>query len=344
MSNQNSALRTKNLDLPIVAVLIGQNHYKRMLNRAAWNNLRSFASVIEHPGAEPATKADLLAILPQAEACLTSWGVAQLDAEVMAATPCLKAMAHMGGSVQRFVSDALWERGVRVTTAAPILAEDVAFTTLGLMIVGMKRIWPLGQHVRQGGWRESPYWPSREIRHKVVGIVGASNVGRHLIRLLEPFQVRILLFDPFVTPENAAELGVEKVELGELLRRADILTLHAPAKPETYQLINAEGLALLKDDALIINTARGTLINEPALIAELSQGRFFAFLDVTDPEPPAVDSPLRRLDNVVVMPHLAGCIEDCTHMGTMAIEELRRFFAGEPPLYQILPDMLGRVS
>jgi phosphoglycerate dehydrogenase-like enzyme len=342
--NQDPILATGNLDMPTVAVLIGQNHYQRMLSQAAWTNLRSFASVIEHPGTEPATKADLLAILPQADACLTSWGVAQLDADVMAAAPRLKAMAHMGGSVQRFVSDALWERAVRVTTAAPILAEDVAVTTLGLMIVGMKRIWPLGQHVRQGGWRESPYWPAREIRHKTVGIVGASNVGRHLIRLLEPFQVQILLYDPYVTPENAAGLGVEKVELEDLLRRADILTLHAPAKPDTYRLITAEGLALLKDDVLIINTARGTLIDEPALIAALSQGRFFAFLDVTDPEPPALDSPLRTLGNVVVVPHLAGCIEDCTHLGEMAVEELRRFFAAEVPLYQILPDMLGRVS
>jgi phosphoglycerate dehydrogenase-like enzyme len=162
-----------------------------MLSQSAWDKLRNFARVIEHPGDEPATHVDLLAILPQAEACLTSWGVAQLDAEVMAAAPRLKAMAHMGGSVQRFVSNALWERGVRVTTAALVLAEDVAITTLGLMIVGMKRIWPLGQHVRQGGWRESPYWPSREIRHKEVGLVGASNVGRHLMRLLKPFEVKI---------------------------------------------------------------------------------------------------------------------------------------------------------
>jgi phosphoglycerate dehydrogenase-like enzyme len=315
-----------------------------MLSEAAWDRLRNFANVIEHPGDEPATHADLLAILPQAEACLTSWGVAQLDAKVMAAAPCLKAMAHMGGSVQRFVSNALWERGVQVTTAAPVLAEDVAITTLGLMIVGMKRIWPLGQHIRQGGWRESPYWPARELRHKVVGIVGASNVGRHLMRLLKPFEVQILLYDPFLSAAASTELGAEKVELEELLRQADILSLHAPAKPETYHLIDADGLTLLKDDALIINTARGTLIDEPALIAELSKGRFFAFLDVTDPEPPAADSPLRSLENVVVVPHLAGCIEDCTHMGDMAVEELRRFFAGEPPLYQITPQVLQRVS
>ena len=173
--------------MPTVAILIGRNHYRRMFNQAAWDNLHSFAKVIEHPGDEPANHADLLAILPQAEACLTSWGVAQLDAEVMAVAPDLKVMAHMGSSVKRFVSEALWAQGVRVTTAAPALAEDVAITALGLMIVGMKRIWPLGQHVRAGGWRASPFWPSREIRGKVVGVIGASHVGRHLIRLLARF-------------------------------------------------------------------------------------------------------------------------------------------------------------
>lgn len=315
-----------------------------MFNATAWNNLHSFARVIEHPGGEPAAKADLLTLLPQADACITSWGVAQLDADVIAAAPRLKAMAHMGSSVKRFVSQALWDRGVHVTSAAPALAEDVAITTLGLMIVGMKRIWPLGQHVKQGGWRESPYWPSREIRHKVVGIIGASHVGRRLIRLLKPFEVHILLYDPFISPEAAAEMGVKKAELEELLAQADIVTLHAPAKPDTHHMLNAARLALMKDDALLINTARGVLIDETALVAELRKGRFFAFLDVTDPEPPAPDSPLRHLENVVVVPHLAGCIEDCGRMGEMAVEELRRFFAGQPPLYQVKPDMFGRIA
>ncbi len=315
-----------------------------MLNQFAWYNLRSFATVIEHDDGEPATKSNLLTLLPQADACLTSWGVAQLDADIIAAAPRLKAMAHMGSSVKRFVSDAVWEKGIHVTTAAPALAEDVAITALGLMIVGMKRIWPLGQRVRNGGWRESAYWPSREIRHKQVGIIGASHVGRYLIRLLKPFEVKVLLYDPFFTAEQAAGLGAEKVELDPLLKRADIVSLHAPAKPDTHHMLNAEKLALMKNDTLIINTARGTLIDEAALIAELKKGRFFAFLDVTDPEPPGPDSPLRRLENVVVVPHLAGCIEDCSRMGEMAVEDLRRFFAGEPPLYQVKPEMFGRIA
>ena len=98
-------------------------------------------------------------------------------------------------------------------------------------------------------------------------------------------------------------------------------------------MLNAERLAIMKDDALVINTARGALIDEKAFIRELEKGRFFAFLDVTDPEPPAADSPLRKLDNVVITPHSAGCIENCGRMGEMAAEELRRFFAGEPAIY-----------
>jgi phosphoglycerate dehydrogenase-like enzyme len=253
-------------------------------------------------------------------------------------------MAHAAGSVKRFVSDAVWARGIQVTSAAPALARDVAETTLGLIIVGAKRILPLGQHVREGGWRASPAWPSRELSSSVIGLVGASNVGRHVIDLLRPFRTTVLLYDPFVTAEEAARLGVTKVDLPELVRRADIVSLHAPAVPATHHMLSRELLQQMKDDAVLINTARGALIDEPALIDELRKGRFSAFLDVTDPEPPAADSPLRRLPNVVVTPHLAGCITDCSRMGEMAVEELRRFFAGEPPICRITPDQFGWIG
>lgn len=335
------------MNKPTIAIAIGQAHYKRMFSQDAWDALADFSNVIHHPGQEPTTKEELISLVSDADAIITSWGVAQMDADVMAAAPRLKAMAHMGSSVKRFVSDAFWERGLHLTSAGITLARDVAETTLGLMIVGQKRIWPLGQHVRDGGWRDSPAWDkwfSRELFRKEVGIIGASNVGRHVIELLKPFDVKVLLYDPFVTEEEALKLGVEKLELNELLRRADIVSLHAPGNANTYQMLNEERLTLMKDDALIVNTGRGTLIEEPALIKELQKGRFFAFLDVSDPEPPAVDSPLRTLDNVVVTPHIAGCIENCNRMGELAVEELRRFFAGEAAIYKITPDLFERIS
>jgi phosphoglycerate dehydrogenase-like enzyme len=329
---------------PVVVITIGKMHYPRMMSQAAWGRLAEFAEVVQHAGQEPASKTDLLALLPGADACVTSWDVARLDGDVMAAAARLQILAHMGGSVKRVVSDAVWGRGIRVTSSAPALGQDVAETTVGLILVGIKRIWPLAQLVRDGGWRDSPWWPARELHGRYVGIVGAGNIGRHVIRLLAPFEPRVLVYDPFMPDDEAARLGVEKAELDDLLRRADVVTLHAPSLPETEHLIDGRRLALMKDDALIVNTARGSLFDEKALVAELSRGRFFAFLDVTDPEPPAADSPLRHLPNVVVTPHLAGCIENCTRMGELAVEELRRYFAGEPPLYEVTPERLAHMA
>jgi phosphoglycerate dehydrogenase-like enzyme len=332
---------------PVVAVTIGRDHYQRMFSPGAWETLESFATVTDHDGGEPANKEELLQLLPGARACITSWGVAQLDAEVVAAAESLEAMAHMGSSVKRFVSDAVWERPIRVTSAGITLARDVAETTLGLMIVGRKRVWPLGQHVRDGGWRDSATWDrwdARELTRSTVGLVGASNVGRHVIELLAPFETRILVTDPFLDVDQAGALGVELVELEELLAQADVVSLHCPENEQTRNLLNAANLGRLRDGAVLINTARGGLIDEAALIDELSTGRIFAFLDSTNPEPPAPDSRLRQLDNVVVTPHIAGCIENCNRMGELAVEEARRALSGEPAIYEIRRDMLDRIA
>ena len=326
---------------------IGRTHYERMFSAEAWDRLDKIATVRHHEGDEPATRDELIELLPGARACITSWGVAQLDSKVVEAADSLELMAHMGSSVKRFLSDALWDRGIRVTSAGITLARDVAETTLGLMIVGRKRIWPLGNHVAAGGWREAEIWDrwsARELTRSTVGIVGASNVGRHLIELLEPFDTQILVTDPYLSAADAKDLGVEPVSLGELVARADVVSLHCPENDATRQMINADVLKQMRDGTILINTARGGLIDEEALIAELTAGRIFAFLDVTDPEPPAPNSALRTLPNAVVTPHIAGCIGDCNRMGELAVEEIRRHLVGEPPVYEITRDMLDRIA
>ena len=332
---------------PVVAITIGRSHYGRMFSTAALDDLAAAAEVVHHDGDEPAGKQALVAVLAGADAGITSWGVAPLDADVVAAAARLGHLAHMGGSVKRFVSDAVWRRGIRVTSASVTLARDVAETTLGLMIVGRKRIWPLGNHVRGGGWRDSPTWDrwdARELHRSTVGLIGAGSVGRHVIDLLAPFETTILVADPYLSDEEAERLGVQRVEPGELMARSDVVSIHAPDNEQTRHMVGAELLGRLRDGAVLINTARGSIIDEPALVAELATGRIFAFLDVTDPEPPAPDSPLRRLDNVVVTPHIAGCIENCHRMGELAVEEVRRYLAGEPAINEVRPDMLDRIA
>ena len=318
-----------------------------MFSAQAWERLDEIATVRHHEDDEPASRDQLIELLPGARACITSWGVAQLDHDVVEAADSLELMAHMGSSVKRFLSDSLWERAIRVTSAGVTLARDVAETTLGLMIVGRKRIWPLARHVAAGGWREPEVWDrwsAHELNRSTVGIVGASNVGRHLIRLLEPFDTRILIADPYLSAAEASELGVEVVELDELVARADVVSLHCPETEATRHMISADLLQAMSDGTVLINTARGGLIDEQALIAELAKGRIFAFLDVTDPEPPATDSALRALPNVVITPHIAGCIGNCNAMGELAVEEIRRHLAGEPAVYEITRDMLDRIA
>ncbi len=331
---------------PTVAITIGTDNYPRMFSADALDTLGSFADVV-HAGARPADKEELISLLAGADACITSWGVHCLDGDVLAAAPRLRAMAHMGSSIKRFVSPEFWRRGIHLTSAGIVLARDVAETTIGLMIVGRKRVFPLSRHLRDGGWRDSPVWDrwdARELARSTVGIVGASNVGRHVIALLQPFEVEILVADPYLDDEDAAALGVTRVELDELLARSDVVSLHCPANERTHHLLDATTLPLLRDGAVLINTARGSLIDEDALVAEVRTGRIHVFLDVMDPEPPAADSPLRQLDEVVLTPHIAGCIENCHRMGELAVDELRRFFAGEPAVYAITEDMLDRIA
>jgi len=329
---------------PIVAITIGKKYYSRMISDEGIKILESFAEV-RHTGTEnPADKDEMKRLLKGADACITSWEVAPLDADIMAAAADLKAVVHMGGSVKRLVSDELFEKGVKVFGASPVLAETVAETALGFMIMGMKKGWEIAAVVKDGGWRDCECWPPRELRGKTVGIIGASQVGRHLIKLLKLFNVNILVYDPFLSKEDEALLNVTSVSLEKLASECDVVSLHPPVNENTKQMLNENIFKIMKDDALIVNTARGALIDEPALIKELSAGRFYAVLDVSDPEPPAEDSPLRKLPNVTLFPHFAGCIEDCSDMSLRAAEELRRFFDREEALYEITREMFDRIS
>jgi phosphoglycerate dehydrogenase-like enzyme len=290
---------------------------------------------------------DLLELLRanRAEACITGWGTPQLDKDVIAGAPDLKIICHAAGSVKCIVSDAVWDKKIVVTSASAGIAVDVAETTLGLMIISIKRIWQYSRNTREGKWGEGVTPVTREMGGKNIGIIGASHIGRNLIRLLKNFEVKIFLYDPYVTRAEAVKLGVTKVTLDELMKKSDIVTVHAPNVEATYHMINKNNLKLMRDGGILINTARGRLIDEPALIEELKTGRIFACLDVTDPEPPPVDSEFRKLPNVILTPHIAGCITDTvTRLAELAVEEVIRFVSGKPNLYPVTKKMLSKVA
>lgn len=289
----------------------------------------------------------LKALIKNAEGCITSWETGQITEEILDEAPELKIICHAAGSVKPIVCEAVWERGIVVTSAAAAIAFGVAEHTLGLMLSAMKRTYWLNDFIHEGGWQDSSeIGRVMEIYGITVGIVGAGHVGRRFMQLLRNFDLNILVYDPFLSHEDAASYGAAKVEdLDELLSRADVISLHAPSVPETYRMMDARRLALIKDGAILINTARGSLIDENAMYKELKNGRYVACLDVTDPEPPSPNNPLRSLDNVILTPHIAGAVANNTkRLGKLAADELDRFFSGQPQLYPVTREDLARMA
>ena len=172
---------------------------------------------------------------------------------------------------------------------------------------------------------------------------GLRVVGFRVIELLRPFDLRVLLYDPFVTAAEAARLGVEPVGLDELCARADVVSVHAPQLPETHHMISARELSLMRTGSTLINTARGSLIDEAALLREVVPGRLHAVLDVTDPELPPADSPLYELPNVLLTPHVAGSLGNELHrMTDHSLDELERYARGRPFADPVHPAALNR--
>ena len=330
---------------PKIALLQAKTLTEQLFTEEALARLRELGQVVINPGQERPTAEETIKLIKGARACVTSWGCQPMTAQILDAAPELGIIVYAAGSVKPIVTDAVWERGITVTSSAAMIAVNVAEMTVGCLILGLKNVWGLAQVTRSGGWREERESArSRVLNQATIGIIGAGHIGRKVLEYLRPFEVKeILLYDPYWTAEELAKRGATKVSLEELLRRSDAVTLHAPALPATRHMLGGEELRMMKDDAVLINTSRGQNMDQQALIAELEKGRLFAFLDVTDPEPLSLDSPLRALPNVVLTPHVAGGGAN-PRMGDHALEELRRFFAGEPPLHEVTREMLDRMA
>ncbi|MGW6455867.1 hydroxyacid dehydrogenase [Streptomyces sp. NPDC055078] len=283
--------------------------------------------------------------LASADVLLTCWGAPPITREVLAAAPRLRAVVHAAGSVKHHITDACWERGITVASAASANALPVAEYTLAAILFAGKRILPTAR--RYGRLRAAHDW-GRDLTdagnyRRTVGIVGASRIGRRVIELLRPFDMRVLLHDPYVTDAEAESLGAVRTGLDELCGRSGVVSVHAPELAATRHLIDGRRLALMSDGATLINTSRGSLIDQEALLAELVPGRLSAVLDVTEPEVPPADSPLYTLPNVLLTPHLAGSLGNELHrMADLALDELERYGKGLPFAEPVLAATLDR--
>ncbi len=284
--------------------------------------------------------------LARTEVLITGWGCPRLDATVLSTAPRLRTVLHAAGSVRSLVGEALWERGITVSSAVTGNALPVAEYTLAMILLAGKDTFTHRERFRA----THSYPPPAETATtgnvgRRIGVIGASRVGRRLLELLRPFDFTVLLHDPYVRSAEAAALGAELLPLDDLLRHSDIVSLHAPDIPETYRMLDAGRLALVRDGGVLINTSRGALVDPDALTDELVSGRLHAILDVTEPEPLPAGSPLYRLPNVFLTPHIAGSLgNELERLGRIVVEELERLVAGTPPEHEVRHSDLARVA
>lgn len=283
--------------------------------------------------------------LSRTEVLITGWGCPPVDVGVLAAAPRLRAVMHAAGSVKHVLAPEVWQRGITVSSAAPANAGPVADYTVAAIHLSAKRAFRSAGEYRAGRPRDLTVSPRTGFLDRTVGIVGASRTGRLVLERLAGTGVRLLVHDPYLAAAEASALGAEPVGLDALLTGSDIVSLHAPLLPATRHLVDARALGLLRDGAVLVNTARGGLVDTEALTAHCARGRIDAVLDVTDPEPLPPGHPLLRLPNVLVTPHVAGAMgTEVRLLGEFAVAEAERFAAGERLLGEVRAEDLPRLA
>jgi phosphoglycerate dehydrogenase-like enzyme len=286
------------------------------------------------------------ALLAEAEVLVGHWGCPTLTAEVLDRAPALRLFAYGAGTVKWQVTDAVFDRGIVVTSAAAANAVPVAEYAVAAILLANKGVFAVRERQRD---------PEAKIALDLarvgncgtrVGIVGASFVGRLVIDALRATDLELAVYDPYLTSEEAEQLGVGKVDdLDELCGSVRLLSIHAPDVPPTRGMIGAAQLARLPDGATVVNTARPALVDQDALVSELTSGRLAAVLDVTEPDPLPPGHPLLGLPNAFVTPHVAGAMgNELVRLSELVVTEVERSVRGEPPLHPVTAADLDRIA
>ncbi|MEU4160857.1 hydroxyacid dehydrogenase [Actinoplanes sp. NPDC026670] len=276
-------------------------------------------------------------LLADADVLVTGWGCPPLTGAVLDRAPRLRAVVHAGGSAAAVLDLATAaERGLALSNAGEANAVPVAEYTFAAILLSGKRA-----RAAERLYRQRRDYVDREVElrdtgnyRRTVGLVGASRIGRRVARLLAQTDLDVLLYDPYLPVPDAVNLSVRLCSLPELMTASDVVSLHPPVTAETTGMIDAAMLGRMPDGATLINTARGAIVDQDALVAELRTGRISAVLDVTTPDPLPADHELWSLPNVTLTPHIAGATgSELRRLGRHVIDELARFRQGAPFAY-----------
>ncbi len=323
--------------------VLGERGYN-LIYRPVADAIDSMIEIVG-PLQEPATLDRSL--LKEIDFLLTGWGGPSIDADFLAAAPNLKAVFYGAGSIKSVVTPAFWEADIPITSAAIANAEPVAEFTLAQILLSLKGIWHYVLTAERTGKRvpkDIIAFPGAY--ESTVGLISLGMIGRRVGELLQNFQLNIVAYDPFAQPETFEVMNARSLDLDTLFRQADVVSLHTPWLPETEGMITGEHFAMMKPNATFINTARGAVVRENEMIEALRQRPdLWAIIDVTYPEPPAPNSPLYTLPNLVITPHIAGSLDaECKRMGDTMVAEMQRFIDGQPLRWQVHKEQIATIA
>ena len=277
---------------------------------------------------------ELIPHVADADALIVQW--ATINRKVIEAMTRCKVISRYGIGVDMVDLQAAGEHGIVVANVPDFCMEEVSDSTICFIFDLNRRTFILDRYVRGGGWgstRPIPYWPPPRMSGQTLGIVGLGNIGRVVARKAGCLGLKLLGYDPYIKPEQAAELGVELVALDDLLHLSDYVTLHCPLVAETRGLIGAAQLALMKPTACLINMARGPVVVQSAIYDALVNHTITAAaLDVLEQEPPDPNDPLLQLDNVIVTPHASsGSVEAAAQLRHDTAQNVVEMLSGRLP-------------
>lgn len=289
------------------------------------------------------TADDLVRDAYDADIIVCGWGSIKFTKDVTDRLPNLKMIAYAGGSMAGTVDESVYEKGIVTLTGNYIFAMSVAEGCLAYALCALRELERYMRQVREGGWNEN--WTNRGLFGKRIGIDGFGEIAKNFVQMLKPFDMEILINSGHLTEEEAASYGARKATREEIFETCDIVSLHMSLTPKTEKCITRELMEKLQPHALLINTARGSVVDDVAMEELLAEGRFFAALDAHAQEPLPVDSRLRKLPNAMLIPHMGGpTIDMREYIICSFAKDIKAFAEGKPLKNEIGAAASARMS
>lgn len=292
--------------------------------------LEALGSVEYNTGSEQLTGEEIKEKLKGVDVVITGWGSPMLDKSVLEGNDTLKIIAHTGGTVTSVVDDYAYEKGIKVLSGNDVYAESVAEAIVAYSLLGLRKIPDYMKKMEENGWYDYvSEWDG--LLDQTVGFVSFGMIPKHLVKFLKPFRVKIKVYSSHISDEELERYGMERASLEEIFSSCKVISVHSALTEKTYHMIGKELLSLIPDGAVFVNTSRGAVIDEEALVRELEKERFTAVLDVYEQEPLPKDHPLRTMPNAYTIPHMAGPTYDRREYVTFAlIDDIINYNEGKP--------------